>query len=77
MTWIKGEEKAKKTKYIDFLDKYNFDDNWNVIIPFDLWKGILLNSNIQKEEIDYALKNKVNTIFDENTPSWEKIIKFL
>ena len=71
----KGEEKAKKTKYIYFLDKYNFDDNWNVIISFDLWKEVLLSSNIQKEKIDYALKNS-KYYFDENTPSWKKLADF-
>jgi len=72
LTYNKKEDEAEKTKYKSFLNKYNLNDNSNVIISFDLWKEILLNSNIQKEEIDLSLRNS-KYYFDENTPSWQKL----
>ncbi len=71
----KNEKEAEKTRYKFFLNKYNFEDNFNVIIPFNLWKEILLDSNINKEEINLALKNS-KYYFDENTPSWKKLTEF-
>lgn len=72
LTYNKKEDEAEKTKYKSFLNKYNLNDNSSVIISFDLWKEILLNSNIQKEEIDLSLRNS-KYYFDENTPSWQKL----
>lgn len=72
LTYNKKEDEAEKTKYKSFLNKYNLNDNLNVIISFDLWKEILLNSNIQKDEIDLSLRNS-KYYFDENTPSWQKL----
>lgn len=72
LTYNKKEDEAEKTKYKSFLNKYNLNDNSNVIISFDLWKEILLNSNIQKDEIDLSLRNS-KYYFDENTPSWRKL----
>ena len=69
------KEEAKETKYKLLLKNYNFDDNFEVVISFNLWKEILLNSNIQKEEINLELKNS-KYYFDENTPSWKKLTKF-
>lgn len=71
----KKEDEAEKTKYKFFLNKYNLNDNFNVIISFDLWKEVLLNSNIQKEEIDSTLISSKYYIND-NTPSWKKLIFF-
>ncbi|MCG3677717.1 KAP family NTPase [Aliarcobacter butzleri] len=71
-----NSEKAIQTKYIYFNNKYKFKDNYfDVVISFDLWKEILLNSNIQKEDITLELKNSIY-YFDENTPSWKKLIRF-
>lgn len=69
------EEKKQKTKYKIYLNKYNFSNNFNEIISFNLWEEILLNSNIQKEEIERELK-KSKYYFDENTPSWKKLTNF-
>ncbi|MFW2554288.1 P-loop NTPase fold protein [Aliarcobacter butzleri] len=69
------KEEAKETKYKLLLKKYNIDDNFEVVISFNLWKEILLNSNIQKEDINLELKNSIY-YFDENTPSWKKLIRF-
>lgn len=69
------KEEAKKTKYKLFLNKYNLNDNFEVNISIHLWKEILLNSNIKKEDINLELKNSIY-YFDENTPSWKKLIRF-
>ncbi|MCT7649613.1 KAP family NTPase [Aliarcobacter butzleri] len=69
------KEEAKKTKYKLFLNKYNLNDNFEVAISFNLWKEILLNSNILKEEINSQLKNSIY-YFAENTPSWKKLRRF-
>jgi hypothetical protein len=69
----KKEDEAEKTKYKLLLNKYKLDDYWDAIISFDLWKKILLNSNIQKEEINLALRNS-KYYFDEYTPSWKKLV---
>jgi hypothetical protein len=74
LSYDKKEDKAEKTKYKLLLNKYNLDNYWDAIISFDLWKEILLNSNIQKEKINIALKNS-KYYFDENTPSWRKLTK--
>lgn len=71
----KTKEEAKKTKFKFFLNKYKLSDRFDVIISFDLWKEILLNSNIQKEEIERELK-KSKYYFDESTSSWQKLIYF-
>ncbi|KLE10938.1 P-loop NTPase fold protein [Aliarcobacter butzleri] len=73
--FLRFGEKKEKTKYEIYLDKYNFSNNFNEIISFDLWKKILLNSNIQKEEIERELK-KSKYYFDESTSSWQKLIYF-
>jgi len=65
----------KKKEELSSLNKYRLDDNSNVIIPIVQWKEILLNSNIQKESINEALKNSKYYIND-NTPSWKKLIFF-
>ena len=67
------KEEAKKTKYKLFLNKYNLNDNFEVNISIHLWKEILLNSNIKKEDINLELKNS-KYYFDE--PSWKKLIRF-
>lgn len=72
LSFYKKEDEAEKTKYKSFLNKYKLNDDSNVIISFDLWKEILLNSNIQKDEIDLSLRNS-KYYFDENTPSWQKL----
>ncbi len=69
------KEEAKKIKYKFYLNKYDFSDNFSVIISFNLWKEILLNSNIQKANINLELKNS-KYYFDENTPSWRKLTNF-
>ncbi|MCT7406204.1 KAP family NTPase [Aliarcobacter cryaerophilus] len=69
----KTKEEAKKTKFKFFLNKYKLSDRFDVIISFDLWKEILLNSNIQKEEIERELK-KSKYYFYESTSSWQKLI---
>ncbi|MCG3708851.1 KAP family NTPase [Aliarcobacter butzleri] len=69
------KEEAKKTKYKLFLNKYNLNDNIEVAISFNLWKEILLNSNILKEEINSQLKNSIY-YFAENAPSWKKLRRF-
>lgn len=71
----KKEEESEKTKYKLLLNKYNLNDYWDVIISFDLWKEILLNSNIQKKEIDLALESS-KYYFDKSTPSWKKLTNF-
>jgi hypothetical protein len=68
----KKEDEVKKAKYKLLLNKYNLDDYWDAIISFHLWKEILLNSNIQKEDISLELKNG-KYYFDEYTPSWKKL----
>ncbi|WP_323668986.1 P-loop NTPase fold protein [Aliarcobacter butzleri] len=68
-------EEAKETKYKIYLNKYHFSDNYSVIISFDLWKEILLNSNIKKEDINLELKNS-KYYFDESTPSWKKLSSY-
>ncbi|MFW0695341.1 P-loop NTPase fold protein [Aliarcobacter butzleri] len=73
--FLRFGEKKEKTKYEIYLDKYNFSNNFNEIISFDLWKKILLNSNIQKEEIERELK-KSKYYFHESTSSWQKLIYF-
>ena len=71
----KKEDESEKTKYKLLLNKYNLNDYLDVIISFDLWKEVLLNSHIQKEEIDLALKNS-KYYFGENTPSWKRLTQF-
>jgi len=71
----KKEDEAEKTKYKSFLNKYNLDDNLDVVISFSLWKEVLLDSNIQKEELNSALINS-KYYFDENTPSWQRLTQF-
>ena len=71
----KKEDEAEETKYKLLLNKYNLNDYLDVIISFDLWKEVLLNSHIQKEEIDLALKNS-KYYFGENTPSWKRLTQF-
>ncbi|QKF81831.1 P-loop NTPase fold protein [Halarcobacter ebronensis] len=65
----------KKKEELTFLDKYKHDDNSDVIISIVQWKEILINSNIQKDEIEKALENSKYYI-DENTPSWKKLSSF-
>jgi tRNA A37 threonylcarbamoyladenosine biosynthesis protein TsaE len=72
--YIENEE-SEKTKYKLFLTKYNLDNNWDVVISFDIWKEILLNSNIQKEEIDSALKNSKYYATVE-TNSWKLLYSY-
>jgi len=67
-----NQNEAEKTKYKLLLNKYNLDNNWNVIISFDLWREILIDSNIRKNEINNSLENS-KYYFDENTPSWKKL----
>ncbi|MGH2308065.1 P-loop NTPase fold protein [Aliarcobacter sp. ERUVET-8] len=69
------EEEAEKTKFKVFLNKYNLDARFDVIISFDLWKEILFNSKINKEYIDLELKNsKYYSI--EQTNSWKLLYSF-
>lgn len=69
------KEEVEETKYKIYANKYNFSDNFSVIISFNLWKEILLNSNIKKEDINLELK-KSKYYFDESTSSWQKLIYF-
>ena len=69
-----GNTNKEKTKFEIYNDKYNLG-HFNEIISFNLWKEILLNSNIQKDEIDLSLRNS-KYYFDENTPSWKKLADF-
>ena len=71
----KKKEEAKKTKYKYFYNKYNLENNWDVIISFDLWKAILLDSNIQKEEIDLTLKNS-KYYANEEINSWKLLYSY-
>ncbi|MCG3653533.1 P-loop NTPase fold protein [Aliarcobacter butzleri] len=71
----KKNEEAEKTKYKNYANKYNFSDNFSVIISFDLWKEILLNSNIQKEEIDLALRNSKYYAIEEIN-SWKLLYNY-
>lgn len=71
----KKVDESEKTKYKLFLNKYNLDNNWDVVISFDLWKEILLNSNIQKEEIDLALKNS-KYYATEEFKSWKLLYSY-
>jgi hypothetical protein len=72
--YIENEE-SEKTKYKYFFNKYNLDNNWDVIISFDLWKEILLNSNIEKEKIDLALKNSKYYATEEFN-SWKLLYRY-
>lgn len=65
----------KKKEELSSFSKYRLDDNSNVIIPIGQWKEILINSNIQKESINEALKNSKYYIND-NTSSWKKLSYF-
>ena len=71
----KKVDESEKTKYKLFLNKYNLDNNWDVVISFDLWKEILLNLNIQKEEIDLALKNS-KYYATEEFKSWKLLYSY-
>ena len=71
----KNKEKAEKTKYKAYLNKYNFVDNLDVIISFDLWKEILINSNINKKEINVNLNNS-KYYLNETIPSWKRLVYF-
>ena len=51
-----GNTNKEKTKFEIYNNKYNLG-HFDVIISFNLWKEILLNSNILKEEINSQLKN--------------------
>ncbi|MDN5076625.1 P-loop NTPase fold protein [Aliarcobacter butzleri] len=71
-----NSEKAIQTKYIYFNNKYKFKDNYfDVVISFNLWKEVLLNSNIKKEDINLELRNS-KYYFDESTPSWKKLSSY-
>ncbi|MGD9623696.1 MAG: P-loop NTPase fold protein [Arcobacter sp.] len=69
------KDEAKETKYKRLLNKYNLDNNWDVVISFDFWKGILLNSNIEKEKIDLALKNSKYHATEEFN-SWKLLYRY-
>ncbi|RXJ88026.1 P-loop NTPase fold protein [Arcobacter sp. CECT 8985] len=66
---------VKKKEELPSLKKYELDDNCYVIIPICQWKEILINSNIQKDKLEKALKNSKYYI-DKNTPSWKKLSYF-
>lgn len=71
----KEKEKAEKTKYLYFMNKYSFDEHFDVIISFEIWKEILVDSCIDIEKIDESiLKSKY--YFDENTALWKKLYNF-
>ncbi|WP_066155448.1 P-loop NTPase fold protein [Aliarcobacter cryaerophilus] len=55
-------------------EKYGFDYKLENILD-DFWENILLNSNIEKDKIEEALKNSKH-YFDENTPSWKKLSRY-
>lgn len=65
----------KETKYNYYLNKYKFDDNFEVIISFDLWKKILLDSNIDKNKIDLELRES-KYYLEENIFSWELLYEY-
>lgn len=69
------KKKKQKTKYKFYLNKYNFSDNFSVIISFNLWEEILLlNSNIKRRQQFRTKKSKY--YFDESTSSWQKLMYF-
>ncbi|MDN5041894.1 P-loop NTPase fold protein [Aliarcobacter butzleri] len=71
----KKNEEAEKTRYKYFFNKYNLYNNWDVIISFDLWKEILLNSYIKKEEIELALRNSKYYAIEEIN-SWKLLYNY-
>ena len=71
----KKVDESEKTKYKYYLNKYNIDDNWDVVIPFNLWQEVLLISNIQKEEINLALKNS-KYYASEEINSWKLLYNY-
>lgn len=71
----KNKDEAEKTKYNFFLNKYNLKNNWNEIVSFDFWKEVLSNLNIQKEEIDLALRNS-KYYASEETNSWKLLYNY-
>ena len=71
----KTKEEAKKTKFKFFLNKYKLSDRFDVIISFDLWKEILLNSYIKKEEIELALRNSKYYSIEEIN-SWKLLYNY-
>ncbi|RXK00481.1 hypothetical protein CRU98_04795 [Arcobacter sp. CECT 8986] len=60
---------------ITSLNKYNFINNNDAILPIYIWKDILVNSNIQKEKILISLKNNKYFI-NESTPSWSRLANY-
>lgn len=71
----KKNKEAEETKYKLFFNKYNLDNNWDVIIPFDLWKEILLDSYIKKEDINLALENS-KYYASEEANSWKLLYNY-
>ncbi|WP_419764676.1 MAG: P-loop NTPase fold protein [Arcobacter sp.] len=65
-----NKEKAEKTNYKLYLNRYNLQSDMNVIIFFNVWKEILIDSNIKKDEIDNSLKNS-KYYASKNINSWK------
>lgn len=69
-----SNDNKEKTKFEIYNNKYNFG-HFEQILSFKNWKEILLNSNIQKEEIDSALKNSKYYATKE-TNSWKLLYSY-
>jgi len=69
-----SNDNKEKTKFEIYNDKYNFG-HFQQILSFKNWEKILLNSNIQKEEIDSALKNS-KYYATEETNSWKLLYSY-
>ncbi|QKF66996.1 putative KAP family NTPase [Arcobacter venerupis] len=71
-----NKDKSEKMRYKYFYNKYKFINNyWDVVISFDIWKEILLNSYIKKEEINSALENS-KYYATKNINSWKLLYSY-
>lgn len=71
----KKEGEVEQIKYKVYENKYNFSSSLNTVISFELWRGVLINSKIEKEKLKSSLKNS-KYYFDEKTPSWKKLTNY-
>lgn len=69
-----SNDNKEKTKFEIYNNKYNFG-HFEQILSFKNWEKILLNSNIEKEEIDSALKNS-KYYANEETNSWKLLYSY-
>lgn len=69
-----SNDNKEKTKFEIYNNKYDFG-HFEQILSFKNWEKILLNSNIEKEEIDSALKNS-KYYATEETNSWKLLYSY-